>query len=338
MRSKKSGKTRSSTAHLTFLFYPGIFCTAREQVTKYISSGCLSLPTGELVQCQGKNNLAPLDLISEAFLGEECSDVDTQPFVRKREYFNPLTLITTAISRIILSHQGIRVCLPGPIVKPSQFTYALKIENISVGQETDLITHKKNYQQWKNTHPTNPLALMGTSRGAVTTWRAYTEYKYPEVKLIILEGCFAALSDVFNAWVPNVSSFVEKSISFFTRYRPEERAPIDEVADFPEQTPVVFITSKADKIVPPESTERLAQALADRGKNPVYLLKLERASHPNYMFDDLDDRNNYEAFIHAIYKRYGFEYKAKLAKKGQVFLDTCRLVPQGKTSELRISR
>ena len=59
-----------------------------------------------------------------------------------------------------------------------------------------------------------------------------------------------------------------------------------------------------DTIVTCDNTENIANALANKGKNDVYLLKLERSSHPGYMYDDKEDRINYETFLHAIYKKY----------------------------------
>lgn len=88
----------------------------------------------------------------------------------------------------------------------------------------------------------------------------------------------------------------------------------------------MFITSQIDKIVPCSNTENIANALAKKGKNDVYLLKLEKSSHPNYMFDDAKDRDQYEAFIHAIYKKYHLKHDSALALKGKPLLEKC-LIP-----------
>jgi hypothetical protein len=43
------------------------------------------------------------------------------------------------------------------------------------------------------------------------------------------------------------------------------------------------------------------------------------------MFDHQEDRDRYEAFIHAIYKKYDLEHDAGLAEKGALILDDALL-------------
>jgi hypothetical protein len=59
--------------------------------------------------------------------------------------------------------------------------------------------------------------------------------------------------------------------------------------------------------------------------NDVYLLKLKKSSHPSYMFDDPEDRDKYEVFIHAIYKKYNLKHEPKLAEKGEEMIKKCTL-------------
>ena len=87
--------------------------------------------------------------------------------------------------------------------------------------------------------------------------------------------------------------------------------------------------------MPCANTENIARALAAKGKNEVYLLKLERSSHPNYMFDDEEDRNNYETFMHAIYKKYGLKHDADLASKGEHLVEKCVVRVEGRRVVVR---
>ena len=116
------------------------------------------------------------------------------------------------------------------------------------------------------------------------------------------------------------------------RYRSDGPSPLQSVEDFPENIPVVFITSKIDKVVPCSNTENIARALAEKKKNDVYLLKLERSSHPNYMFDNLKDRDCYETFIHALYKKYNLKHDPELARKGEHLIESCTLHEIGSKS------
>ena len=52
------------------------------------------------------------------------------------------------------------------------------------------------------------------------------------------------------------------------------------------------------------------------------------------MYDDKQDRDRYEAFIHAIYKKYGIAHDAELAKIGEPLLEECLL--KKPTSQLQL--
>lgn len=130
--------------------------------------------------------------------------------------------------------------------------------------------------------------LWGVSRGTAATFCAFAKYKYPEVKLI---------------------------------------SPLSSVESYPENVPTVCITSKKDNEVPCENTRRIAERLSDKGKNDVYLLELEESSHPSYMFDNSNDRDKYECFIHAIYEKYHLPFDFKLAEQGRKYLDACMILP-----------
>ena len=102
-------------------------------------------------------------------------------------------------------------------------------------------------------------------------------------------------------------------------------SPLKLVNNFPANVPVVFITSEKDTIVFPENTQNIANALFQRGLNDVYVLKLKNSRHPLYAYDDKQDHDTYEAFIHAIYKKYGLAHNAGLAEKGADLIETCKL-------------
>jgi len=45
------------------------------------------------------------------------------------------------------------------------------------------------------------------------------------------------------------------------------------------------------------------------------------------MFDDAQDRATYEAFIHAVYKKYNLIHDTKLAATGAPLVESCRVHP-----------
>jgi hypothetical protein len=113
--------------------------------------------------------------------------------------------------------------------------------------------------------------------------------------------------------------------SKFTNHDPTGVAPIDLVHRFPKETPIAFITSKTDTLVPAACTKTLAYLLANVGHSHVYLLELEHSSHPRYMMDNEEDRNKYQWFAHALYKKYGLPHIEKYALAGESLLTQCAL-------------
>jgi len=310
------------------IFYQGIF-GSQTQIAKYIGESEVIASTGEKIICTGRNNLKPIDVLINPYIGMEIKDVNTRPYSSWQSSLNPVTWVSTGLSATINWYYGVQISNPEQDKTASTDSikyHAPVISEISISQETDIESHHEKYLHWKqNAHPDEKLVLYGVSRGAGTTFNAFAEHKYPEVKLVILEGCYSSIEDVLERRYGTFSNHISSGISFFSKYRKEGPSPLKYVDNFPADIPVVFITSKIDKTVPSASTKILANALAQNQKNDVYVLELESARHPSYMFDNVQDRDSYETFIHAIYKKYGCPYRAELAEKGEPLLEKCRL-------------
>lgn len=317
------------------LFYQGMN-TSQTQALKYTGSIKITATTGELMWCEGRNNLLPLNVISRLHIGEEIADVNLQPFSTYSSMFNPVNWLGVAITGLSNWLNGIQFATTAGYGDPSVVYHAPVLSNVSIGQETDIESHRKKYQSWlQREDRQDSLVLYGVSRGTATTFCAFAKEKYPEVKLVILEGAIDSVENILPKRVAKkcctefltnkTASLLRSGLSFFTSYRTDGISPLSCLDDYPENVPTVFITSAIDTEVPRENTENIAHALAERGKNDVYLLTLQRSSHPNYMFDDQEDRDRYESFIHAIYKKYGLEHDAALAEKGEALVDSAAL-------------
>lgn len=322
------------------LFYQGNG-NSQVQALKYVGEQKIIATTGELMWCTGRNNLPPLMAIYKLHIGQEIEDVNLHPFDSYSAMLNPINIIGSTISWVSNWQNGFHFISPTNANTESVVFHAPILSNVSIGQETDMQSHRKKYERWlaKN-DKTNGLILWGVSRGTAATFCAFAKEKYPEVKLVVLEGAIDSVQDVIpkrvshlfkSEYISNkVTSAINTGFSFFNKwnlmkYDPNGPSPVKSVAEFPEGVPVVFITSKVDTVVTCGNTEKIAQALADKGKNDVYLLKLERSSHPNYMFDDPVDRNCYETFIHAIYKKYNLKHDPELAIQGDSLINACAL-------------
>ncbi|WP_419421221.1 hypothetical protein ACNVED_15235 (plasmid) [Legionella sp. D16C41] len=314
--------------------------SSQTQVLKYVGNQKVNATTGETMWCTGRNNLLPLNVIYKVHLGIEIADVNLNPFDSYLSYLNPIKVIGSAITWGANWYNGFHFTTSIPKTESVVF-HAPILSQVSIGQETDIQSHRKKYDAWlASKDKTNGLILWGVSRGTAATFCAFAKEKYPEVKLVVLEGAIDSVQNVIPGRVANtipvdfiskkISNAITLGFSFFKKYNlmqydPEGPSPLKSIEEFPEGVPVVFITSKKDTVVTCINTRNIAQALADKGKNDVYLLELEHSSHPNYMFDDVNDRNNYEAFIHAIYKKYNLKYNPDLAQKGEDLVQDCIL-------------
>lgn len=301
------------------IFYQGMN-NSQVQALKYVGSQKIRATTGEIMWCTGKNNLPPLNVIYNLHIGEEIADVNLQPFHSYVNFFNPITVMGVFISSVSNWLNGFHFLQGENQSSASVMYHAPVLSNISIGQESDIESHKKKYQSWlRKKDKSDGLILYGVSRGTAATFCALSQQKYPEVKLVILEGAIDSVSNILG------QRPLARFPSLFTQHMPDGVSPLKCLADYPECVPTVFITSEIDSEVPCKNTENIAQALASRGKNDVYLLKLKRSSHPNYMFDDEEDRNNYESMIHAVYRKYNLEHDPMLAEQGQVLLSQSTL-------------
>lgn len=317
------------------IFFQGNGCS-QTQILKYVGDSKVIATTGETMWCTSQN----IKVIYRPFIGNEITDISLKPFDSPSRFFNPVVLVNSAATKISNLANGFHV----ESIPDAEETVAYHCSNISeinIGQESDIHSHKSKHDAWfQNNKKTKDLILFGVSRGTAATFCAYAIYKYPQVKLVILEGAIDSVPEVIKNRAglyfesEDACNFISQKINTtltflnnknYIKFNPEGLSPLDCVDDFPENVPVVFISSKIDKTVPYKSTENIAQKLASRGKNEVFLISLNASSHPNYAFDCKEDREIYETTINAILKRFGFKHDPLLAEKGESKLDQFRL-------------
>lgn len=333
------------------IYYPGANCT-QTQMMHYMGDRTVKATTGETMSCSGKNNLKPLNVIYHPFIGAEIADVNLKPYATCWNYFNPLLRVYTNISWAKNYCSGIHV---QPSENPSPESVAFhgpNLSKMSYGQTSDIESHHKKYQLWQQNKTNDSLILYGVSRGTAATSAAFSIYQYPEVKLVILEGAVDSMDNVitsimrhrlhFDRLVNAAIAGVRSTVDWLNRhgmfgYNKDDYSPLGVLDQFPANVPVVYITSEKDTVVYPENTRNIATRLAQRGKNDVYLLQLKNSSHPRYMYDDEEDRNQYEAFIHAIYKKYGLQHDETLAQKGAHLIEQCCLAKANENLPVAIS-
>jgi dienelactone hydrolase len=206
--------------------------------------------------------------------------------------------------------------------------HMVRVNQINLGQEQDLAEHKKRIEACKKAYPESGIVLYGVSRGALTTATAYAQEQYEGVKAVVLEGCPSSIPDVINTnHGALILGLYEKYIQRICAHDPEGISALACIEKFPKRTPVLFITSDKDKVVPSACTKRLAQKLADAGHEDVYCVVLKNSSHIGYCWDDPADAKNYQNTVHAFYKKYGIAgYNEQYAQAGMELLEKSRII------------
>jgi hypothetical protein len=168
------------------------------------------------------------------------------------------------------------------------------------------------------------IILYGASRGAATAFQAFADMDSQgtadDIAAVVCEGIF----DSVPALMPNVS-FINKAkigllmYAALTRFKKDGPSPIGAIEKIRSKNiPIAIITSRADQEVPYCNTKALYDALIANGHQHVHMLTLEKASHSRYALDD--EKETYQAFVHAFYKRYELPYIQEFADQGENLL------------------
>jgi len=84
--------------------------------------------------------------------------------------------------------------------------------------------------------------------------------------------------------------------------------------------PVLFISSKADYMVPYKNVVNLCNLLYKAGLQDFYLTTLKSSGHDSYLFNNRKDRALAHFTTHAFYKHCSVNYIPHLADLGEAFL------------------
>lgn len=317
---------RSNLSTTSTLFVQGVF-SSHIVAAKYTGARGFVAETGERVTCK-----CAIDVINHAFIGTEMSDTTVMRYHGEKNHwlwvlmYTPLQWIQFLVSFLVNRFWwGMRTTLEYDWSRGRIMSHAVNRNVVNVGQQGDVRDFQNKMSMFRYFENSDPEVVFGVSRGAATIFNGMAQpaKRYDGVKLVVLEGCPASIDHVFlfryGAWTPLVKKVAGLVFQKLKNVDPATQ-PINRVNEFQPNVPVAFITSMADKSVPPEGVIGLANVLNARGLNPVYLLILKRSSHPAYMCDDPEDSYNYTIFMHALYELYGLDHIPVLADAGRELL------------------
>lgn len=198
--------------------------------------------------------------------------------------------------------------------------YSIDRTKCSLGQVTDIADHRKKLEALiTNSTEKQNMILYGVSRGAATTFASLANYQYSNVKLCVLEGVPSSMNGIFKSYAYHRDFGKQLYHHLGTRILGHQhqtdkahqaRAYVDR---FPNDVPLVIISSIKDETVPHENSIRLALRVAAKriktqkgGQNiaPVYFLQLDKVRHNAYGTHNTDDALRYQSFMHAVYQKH----------------------------------
>ena len=318
--------TTPENKEVTTVFYQGLK-NSLTQLTNYTGSRGFIAPTGEhIVSALG------IDIAYNPLTNNEIEEVilkgdsRLQKYALRDHFFHMLSSVVNNSKRITYTQ-------PETSTGMTMKSHSLVFDKVCIGQENDMINFDKKFTAQQQQKPS---VLFGVSRGSATVFNSVADrdYDLSNVKMIILEGCFDSVINIIDKRWGKLYQLMPTSVF---KYLAKKSVPglnvdgpfpiqhADKFANKAQNVPVVFITSKIDKVVPHECTVALANAVKEAGHKEVYLLKLEKSAHPYYHIDHADDRAKYLHFMHAVYKKHGLPYSEAQAALGEHLLEEALL-------------
>lgn len=210
--------------------------------------------------------------------------------------------------------------------------FSIDRKKVTLGQMPDVEIQQQRAKNFIQRFGNTPQIWHGLSRGAAVTFiaAAWAHRHNPgalkTVRLILLEGCYASVeSDLHTLTSSQLAiSCAQTYFSWWYAYKKNGISPLAVLKDFPRTIPTVFITSKADKQVPKEETDKLVSELVNAGHDNIYYVILEYSAHGNYVASNQYDAQCYQGICHALYKELYLPYIPAFAAVGAPLLPQAR--------------
>jgi alpha-beta hydrolase superfamily lysophospholipase len=288
------------------VYFQGMLNT---QITASRYTDTYEASNGEVIRCRGA-----LPLLYRPFAGKELDEVRLSPRGWQAWLLRVpwLPWAHTASKQYeFVQHAA----------SESLRAHAVRLQCSNMGQVDDMIEHA---QKMALVPPDHDVILFGFSRGAAATFCALAHYRYARVRLVIFESPLYSFTD-------NVARFGRLSSArlqigqrlFAPAYERDGLCPAQLLDRFP-RVPIAIVGSKLDTYVHIDGQRHLARQLAARG-HEVYMLVLQAAGHCCALSPSAEDRRQYVALLHALYRRLGLPHIEPLAEQGAPLLPLCRV-------------
>lgn len=304
------------------VFFQGADNSLAQASTYMVGSSFVSPNTQEIVSCN-----KGITIFKNVCVDPELPEVvlaSKEPMSLMEACLHPLKAFEESNSRKQYASSGIQIKSQiNSSTTQTLSAFSIDHTKVTLGQMPDVLIQQERAKNFVIRFGNMPQIWAAQSRGAaVTLISAALAHKQNSellktVRLIFLEGCYGSVESDMHT-ITNSQFAITCANTYFSwwyAYKKNGINPFDVIKDFPRTIPTVFITSKADKQVPKEETDKLVSELVNEGYDNIYYLILEKSSHGNYVADP-HDAQKYQAFCHALYKELFLPYLPDYALAG----------------------
>lgn len=207
--------------------------------------------------------------------------------------------------------------------------HAIDPFKINVAQDDDVALYLNAIENrlTLEPHKKKKAILYGVSRGSATVFHSFAKINLnkesDKIGAVICEGIFDSVPNIIhNAPLQQrIKVGTLMTFSNITRFKKDGMSPLSMLEHITDKDkPIALITSKIDTEVPYKNTLHLYEKLRKDGHTNVHLLVLENSHHNEYSVGS--EKDKYQAFIHAFYRKYDLPYIPQFADEGEQYLQT----------------
>jgi alpha-beta hydrolase superfamily lysophospholipase len=154
------------------------------------------------------------------------------------------------------------------------FSFNDALKRINFAQQTDLDCLERAYNCVVNNYSDKKIVLIGVSRGAATALKFLAERQRTNITCVILESPWDTIqnltkhiSNQYLTYLPGSAYMLNALAHSLPNVQSHQSEVIDAVNQLQTNIPIHIIYSTADKVVPPDGTANIIEALQKNNPN-----------------------------------------------------------------------
>ncbi|GEM_PF-3175230 len=281
----------------------------------------------ELASCIGKTAIAfPLSVIGALALKENSNHVLSSAILigsMSYVFWRPINFLLSH-----RAHQKFGITFESSNSDISIRQHVIDPFKINIAQDDDVRIYSNvlaDSLQREQQGKISKAILYGVSRGSATVFETFAQLdaqgKSDNIGAVVCEGIFDSVPNIIeNAPFIQRTKLQALMALGITRFKKDGMSPLsmlEKIVD--KDKPIALITSKIDEEVPYQNTLNVYTKLRERGHTNVHILVLEKSAHHEYSLGL--EKEKYQAFMHAFYRKYNLPYIKRFADSGEEYVN-----------------